>query len=107
MSRVSLPVEVSDEELKELKMLAGGNDPVMSLRAKIILNGLDGTMNKDVAAKLGIEKRMVSRWKESFRKYRIQGLRKTSGGGIRKSDEEMAEAAERLKTPFPLMTTGR
>ena len=97
MSRVSLPVEVSDEELKELKMLAGGNDPVMSLRAKIILNGLDGTMNKDVAAKLGIEKRMVSRWKESFRKYRIQGLRKTYGGGIRKSDEEMAEAAAKVK----------
>ena len=52
MSRVSLPIKVSDEELKELKRLANGKNPVMSLRAKIILNGLDGTMNKDVAAKI-------------------------------------------------------
>ena len=47
MSRVSLPIKVSDEELKELKRLANGKNPVMSLRAKIILNGLDGTMNKE------------------------------------------------------------
>ena len=97
MSRVSLPIKVSDEELKELKRLANGKNPVMSLRAKIILNGLDGTMNKDVAAQLGIEKRSVSHWKESFRKYRIEGLRKTYGGGVKKSDDEIAEAVAKVK----------
>ncbi len=97
MSRVSLPIEVSEEELKELKRLANGKNPTMSMRAKIILNGLDGTTNKDVAAQLGVETRTVYHWKESFRKSRLDGLKKTYGGGITISEESIADAVAKVK----------
>ena len=97
MSRVNLPIQVGDEELKELKRLANGKNPVMSLKARIILNGLDDTMNKDEAVQLGIEKRSVSHWKESFRKHRIKGLRNSSGGGGKKADDEIAEIQDSQK----------
>lgn len=97
MSRVNLPIQVGDEELKELKRLANGKNPVMSLKARIILNGLDDTMNKDEAVQLGIEKQSVSHWKESFRKHRIEGLRNSYGGGGQKADDEIAEIQDTQK----------
>lgn len=97
MSRVSKVLEVNEEEIEELKGLANGLDPVMSLRAKIILEGLDGTTNKEVAQKLGIDQRSVALWKEKYRTQKIDGLKKTFGGGVKKPDEEIVEAVKRIR----------
>ena len=46
----------------------------LALRAKIILRCADGLPNNEVAEKLGVSIVMVGKWRERFRRDRLQGL---------------------------------
>ena len=99
MSRVSKPITATDDDIIILKKLSHGADAVLSLRARIILNCLEMTRNKDVAHALSIDERSVALWKERFRKNGVSGLSRNHGGGKRVDiDLATLDAAVKVKT---------
>lgn len=77
MSRVSKPITATDDDIIILKKLSYGADATLALRARIILNCLEMTRNKDVALALSIDERSVALWKERFRKMGFLGYPET------------------------------
>ena len=102
MSRVSKPITATDDDIIILKKLSYGADATLALRARIILNCLEMTRNKDVALALSIDERSVALWKERFRKNGVSGLSRSHGGG-KPVDIDLAalDAAVKAKTGDP------
>lgn len=102
MSRVSKPITATDDDIIILKKLSYGADATLALRARIILNCLEMTRNKDVALALSIDERSVALWKERFRKNGVSGLSRNHGGG-KPVDIDLAalDAAVKAKTGDP------
>jgi transposase len=89
------PLILSDEEQSELKGLATRRKTAQALavRARIVLACAGGGQNKDVAARLGLDKTTVGRWRRRFAQYRVDGLRdEPRSGAPRSIDDARIEA---------------
>ncbi len=80
MGRVSPPLIVSAQDRAILEAMCTAEDE-QSLRAKIVLACAESKKNKEVAASLGVQPNMVSKWKEAYRTKGLDGIRVVHAGG--------------------------
>jgi transposase len=75
--RQLVPLILSDDERSELKALASRRKTAqaLALRARIVLACAEGSQNKEVAAKLGVDQATVGKWRRRFGERRMDGLR--------------------------------
>ena len=86
---------LSDEERSELKSLATRRKTAqaLALRARIVLSCAEGGQNRDVAARLGVDKATVGKWRRRFVEHRVDGLRdEPRSGAPRTIDDSRIEA---------------
>jgi transposase len=76
MGRPAAIVELTTEERNELVALTRRRKTAqqLAMRARIILACAEGLANKDVAARLGVSKQMVTRWRVRFARERLDGI---------------------------------
>jgi transposase len=89
------PLILSDDERSELKALAsrGKTAQALALRARIVLACAEGSQNKEVAARLGVDQGTVSKWRGRFGEHRVDGLRDgPRSGAPRTIDDARIEA---------------
>ena len=74
--RVAPVVVLSDEQEGELAKLARSKRTSVRLaqRAKIVLLAAQGLMNKDIAEQLGVGRVQVSRWRERYVEFGLEGI---------------------------------
>jgi transposase len=66
---------MSASERDALEAYARGHDRRLAARASAILAAADGLSNKDVAARWGMTKQTVGKWRSRFRVRRVDGLK--------------------------------
>jgi transposase len=89
------PLTLSDEERSELKGLATRRKTAqaLALRARIVLACAEGGQNKDVAARLDLDRATVGKWRRRFVEQRVDGLRdEPRPGAPRTIDDARIEA---------------
>ncbi len=94
-SRQLSALVLSDAERTELKSLAARRNTAqaLALRARIVLGCAEGTQNKDVAARLQVDRATVGKWRRRFVERRIDGLRdEPRSGAPRTIEDERIEA---------------
>jgi transposase len=104
------PLKISPAEREGLERSARGPDRRLASRASAILASADGVSNKDVAARCGMTKQTVGKWRARFHTRRLQGLcdDPRPGAPRRISDEQVAKVlrltAERAPNGSPWTT---
>ena len=86
---------LSDDERAELQSLTTRRKTAqaLALRARIVLTCAEGGQNKEVAAKLGLERGTVGKWRRRFVKQRVAGLHdEPRSGAPRSIDDGRIEA---------------
>lgn len=70
------PLILSDDERAVLMSLAMPRKTAqaLALRARIVLACAEGGQNKEVAAKLGLDRSTVGKWRRRFVERRVDGL---------------------------------
>jgi transposase len=81
---------LSEAERSELVSLAARRNTAqaLALRCRIVLTCADGTMNKDVAARLGVCEVTVGKWRRRYIEHRLDGLRDAPRSGAPRSIED-------------------
>lgn len=76
MGRPTKPLDLTPEEIEKLTTLARRRktSQAMAIRARIVLGCGDGAPNGVVARRLGITAATVCKWRERFRRQRLEGL---------------------------------
>jgi len=76
-SRVLPSLDLSAAERGELISLAARRSTAqaLALRARIVLACAEGAQNKEVAARLQVDKATVGKWRRRFVEHRLDGLR--------------------------------
>ena len=84
--RVARKIELTDEETKTLtKWSRGRRTPARTvLRARIVLLGAAGLMNKEIGRRLGTDQQTVTRWRNRFVDKGLCGIEKDASRGGRK-----------------------
>ena len=74
--RVAPVVELSEEQEAELTKLARSKRTSVRLsqRARIVLLAAQGLQNKDIAEQLGVGRVQVSRWRERYVEFGLEGI---------------------------------
>ena len=74
--RVAPVVELSEEQEAELTKLARSKRTSVRLsqRARIVLLAAQGLQNKDIAEQLGVGRVQVSRWRERYVQFGLEGI---------------------------------
>jgi transposase len=93
--RVAPAIELTESETNILKTWsrAGKTPARLMRRAKIIVLAAQGERNEVIAEKLGIDSRLVSRWRRRFAEKRLAGIEKDyPRGGRKPSKREQATA---------------
>lgn len=74
--RVAPEIVVSDDERAELKCLVRSKltSVRLALRARIVLLAVDGLRNKDIAARVGVGRVQVARWRERYAQSGLAGI---------------------------------
>ena len=96
MSRLSpYIIELSDEEAAELRMRAHKYTlPYFKVvRARIILLAAEGYRNDQIAARLDMDRELVSRWRKRFFHERMAGLEERARPGRPRSSPRAAARA--------------
>lgn len=77
MARVAIAVSCTDKERRELERLSNSrtDEARMVERAKIVMGGLAGKRNDEIAAELGIRPGTVALWRKRFAAEGMKGLR--------------------------------
>ncbi|HEX5263971.1 MAG TPA: IS630 family transposase [Phenylobacterium sp.] len=89
------PLQLSESERSELRSLAGRRSTAqaLALRARIVLACADGEPNKAVAARLGLDRQTVGKWRWRFCEHRLDGLHdEPRSGAPRTIEDERIEA---------------
>jgi transposase-like protein len=75
-ARQLAPLILSDDERAELKSLTMRRKTAqaLALRARIVLTCAEGGQNTEVAAKLGLDRQTVRKWRRRFIEQRVAGL---------------------------------
>lgn len=91
--RAAIPVQISDEERKELTRYSRGRrvEARVVLRARIILMAADGHQNKKIAAALQTDPGVVRRWRMRFAEGGISAILKDAPRSGRKQPAELAQ----------------
>jgi transposase len=81
---------LSDAERAELNSLAGRRSTAqgLALRARIVLGCAAGERNNDVAARLGVDRATVGKWRRRFVERRVEGLRDEPRSGAPRTIED-------------------
>jgi len=94
-SAVLAPLELSAAERAELMSLASRRKTAqaLALRARIVLACSEGGENKVVAARLGLNRQTVGKWRRRFVEHRVDGLHdEPRSGAPRTIDDARIEA---------------
>lgn len=84
------PLTLSDDERAELKSRKTAQ--ALALRARIVLTCAKGGQNKEVAAKLGLDRATVGKWRRRFVERRVDGLHdEPRSGAPRTIDDALIE----------------
>src|SRR6516162_8526412 len=89
------PLTLSDDERAELKSLTMRRKTAqaLALRARIVLTCAEGGQNTEVAAKLGLDRQTVGKWRRRFMEQRVAGLHdEPRSGAPRTIDDTRIEA---------------
>jgi transposase len=89
------PLTLSDEERAELESLTTRRKTAqaLALRARIVLTCAEGGQNTEVAAKLGLDRQTVGKWRRRFVEGRVDGLHdEPRSGAPRTIDDARIEA---------------
>lgn len=95
MGRVLAVIELTEAERVELEGLARRRNTAqaLALRARIVLCCAAGEQNRQVAARLGIDRTTVGKWRQRFVTDRLDGLRdEPRSGAPRTIDDARIEA---------------
>jgi transposase len=94
------PLVLSDEEQCELKALAARRKTAqaLALRARIVLACAEGSQNKEVSARLGIDEATVGKWRRRFAQRRVDGLRDEPRCGAPRTIDDVRIEAVIVKT---------
>jgi transposase len=93
-------LELDDAERAELKTLTSRHKTgqALALRARIVLACAQGGENREVAARLEIDKDTVGKWRRRFIEHRIDGLRDAPRAGAPRTIEDARIEAVIVKT---------
>ena len=74
--RPKSPLEIANEDRDKLRMIAlrPKSAQAMAMRARIVLRCAQGMSNSEVAHQLHITGATVGKWRERFRRFRLEGL---------------------------------
>lgn len=89
------PLRLSDDERAELKALTTRRKTAqaLALRARIVLACAEGGQNTEVAARLGLDRATVGKWRRRFVERRVDGLHdEPRSGAPRTIDDARIEA---------------
>ena len=104
-------LELDEGERAELKALVARRSTAqaLALRARIILACAEGGQNKVIAARLGVDRETVGKWRRRFTADRLDGLRDEPRSGAPRTIEDERIEAVVVRTlestpPFKLST---
>jgi transposase len=95
MGRELAALELSEAERAELSSLVARRNTAqaLALRARIVLACAEGGQNKVIAARLGLDRQTVGKWRRRFLEHRLDGLRDEPRSGTpRTIDDARIEA---------------
>jgi len=105
IGRPTKPLQVTPEERQKLALLARRpkSSQAMAMRARIVLGCGDGLSNQAVAKKLHITGATVCKWRERFRRSRLEGLLDEPRPGAPRSitDSQVEEVITRTLESMP------
>src|SRR5258706_1477820 len=89
--RQLIPLILSDLERSELRSLAARRKTAqaIAMRARIVLACAEGSQNKEVAAKLGLDEATVGKWRRRFVAHRLDGLHDGPRSGAPRTIEDV------------------
>ncbi len=89
-SRQLAVLVLSEAERVELTSLAARRNTAqaLALRARIVLGCAEGVPNKDVAARLQVDRATVGKWRRRFVEHRVDGLRDEPRSGAPRTIED-------------------
>jgi transposase len=72
----AVPIELSDGERSQLEAWARRPKSAQALaqRSRVVLLAADGLKNTEIAARLGVYRPMVTKWRNRFAEHRLDGL---------------------------------
>jgi len=99
-SRILPKLDLSVAERAELSSLAARRNTAqaVALRARIVLACAEGALNKDVAERLQIDKKTVSKWRRRFIEHRLDGLQDEPRSGAPRTIEDARIEAVIVRT---------
>jgi len=105
--RVAPEVVLSDEELAELNGLVRSKLTSVRLaqRARIVLLAAQGLRNKDIAARLGVGRIQVARWRERYAQRRLAGIERDLPRGAPPVKLDVARLVELTTQSKPTAAT--
>jgi transposase len=107
--RPKKPIEITDEERDKLRTIAlrPKSAQAMAMRARIVLHCGQGMSNSEIANKLHITKATVGKWRERFRRFRLDGLLdEPRVGAPRKiTDRQIEDVVTRTLETMPANST--
>ena len=94
--RTAQKITLSEAEVKTLtKWSRGRSTPVRLMqRAQIVLAASEGSTNKEIAARLGLGRALVGRWRKRFAEHGLAGIEKDAPRGGRPPTRRNEVAAE-------------
>lgn len=103
------PLEITGEERDKLRMMAlrAKSTQAMAMRARIVLSSAQGMSNSEIAKKLDITGATVGKWRERFRKFRLDGLldEPRLGAPRRITDRQIEKVVTRTLESMPRNAT--
>lgn len=100
MGRDLPTVELDEAERAELTSLVSRRRTAqaLALRARIVLACAEGGQNKVIAARLGLDRQTVGKWRRRFLDYRLDGLRDEPRSGAPRTIEDARIEAVIVRT---------
>jgi transposase len=91
---------LSEAERAELSSLANRRNTAqaLALRARIVLACAEGGQNKVIAARLGVDRQTVGKWRRRFLEHRLDGLRDEPRSGTPRTIEDARIEAVIVRT---------
>jgi transposase len=105
--RVATEIVLTDEERAELTRLARSSltSVRLALRARIVLLAAQGLQNIEIAARLGVGRVQVSRWRERYIESRLAGIERDLPRGAPPTTVDVARLVELTTQSTPEAAT--
>jgi DNA-binding CsgD family transcriptional regulator len=107
MGKAAVAIELTGEEERELRDLAGRRRTAQGLarRARIVLLAAEGLENKEICAALDVDPNTVGKWRRRYAERRIDGLLDEPRPGRPREigDDEITETRNDTASGNPLV----